>query len=305
QEAEAPRELDKCGPTIGSETHPGGVLVVRDRVEQLRAEAAGEPAFQLADVEALVVERDRHELRLEAAERLDRSEVGRRLDHHHVAAVEKRLADEGERLDAAARDQQLVVGRPQALQPLEPRGERVERSGKPARRRVLERTRLSGLGELVQQGGDPLARKRLRSGEPARERDDVRATEEREHGGDPVADVPARALGCESLPASRVERDGHAANPRTAGSRTAGPSSRGECQSRLRVASATSASSSGRTSGSTLARSSAYHSPSCASAPRALRSSSAAPAAHGRLLSSSRRSVTSTISLDRLERSSP
>ncbi len=105
------------------------------------------------------------------------------------------MHDELERLDRAARDQQLVVGRTPALQRLEPAGERVERPGEPARRRVLERARLACRGELREQRRRTLARERERIGEAAGERDQVGDAEERENVRDPVADVPARARG--------------------------------------------------------------------------------------------------------------
>ena len=124
------------------------------------------------------------------------------------------LQIELERLDAAARDQQLVVGGTAALQPLQPVGECVEWSGQAARRRVLERADLAGGGELLQQRGHALAWERGRVGEAAREGDQVGQTEERQHGGDPLADVTPGARGDECVPPSRLGRHGHAANPR-------------------------------------------------------------------------------------------
>ena len=85
---------------------------------------------------------------------------------HEVAAVEEGLADELERLDRAARDQQLVVRRPPALERLEPARERVERAGEPARRRVLEGRRLARGRELREQRSGTFARKRQRVGKP-------------------------------------------------------------------------------------------------------------------------------------------
>ena len=76
QEPVPARELDERGAPLGRETDAGRVLVVGDRVEQLRAQPAGEPAFQLVHLEPVLVERDGDERRLEAAKRLDRAEVG-------------------------------------------------------------------------------------------------------------------------------------------------------------------------------------------------------------------------------------
>ena len=132
------------------ETDSRRVLVVGDRVDELRAQAAGKLPLQLRDVEPVLVHRDGHDVGLEAAEGHDRPEIRRRLDDHDVAAVEERLADELERLDRAARDHQLVVGRSAALQRVEPGCDRVERAGEPSRRRVLERSRLACGGELLE-----------------------------------------------------------------------------------------------------------------------------------------------------------
>jgi hypothetical protein len=60
----------------------------------------------------VLVHRNRDDLRLEAAEGHDRAEIRRALDDDAVAAVEERRADELERLDPAARDEELAVIRP-------------------------------------------------------------------------------------------------------------------------------------------------------------------------------------------------
>ena len=201
QEAVAARQLDQRRPPLGREAHAGRVLVVRDRVDELRAQPGGEPALQLVDLEPVLVERHGDEARLEAPERLDRAQVRRPLDDDEVAGVEERLPDQLQRLDRAARDRQLVLGGAAALQRLEPVGERVERPGQPARRRVLECAQLAGLDELLEQRRDPLARERLRVGEAAGERDHVGHAEERQDGGDALADIAPRARRGERLEA--------------------------------------------------------------------------------------------------------
>ncbi len=75
--------------------------------------------------------------------------------------------------DPAARDQQLVVSGPRSLQRLDPPGDRVARPGEPARRRVLERRRLAGGRELLQDRRRPLGRERRRIGKAAGERDQL------------------------------------------------------------------------------------------------------------------------------------
>ena len=109
------------------------VLVVRDRVEELRPQPAVEHAAR--------ARRPGARPRPSAPRRCSASKprnamiapryVGR-LDHDGVAAVEERLADELERLDPAARDQQLVVVRPPPLHRLEP-ARRPRRASRPAR----------------------------------------------------------------------------------------------------------------------------------------------------------------------------
>ncbi len=183
--------------------------MVGDRVEQLRARAAGEDALELVDLEAVGVHRHGHDLRLEPAEGLQGAQVGRRLDGDRVTPVEKGLAEQLQALDAAARDQQLVLVRPAALNLLEPAGDGVERAGQTACRRVLKRGRLAGLRELREQRGSALARKGLRIREAAGERDQVGAAEEAQYERDSVAHVAARALCKELLPVTELRRDGH------------------------------------------------------------------------------------------------
>ena len=125
--------------------------MVGDRVHELGPQAAREPSLELIDLEPLSVQRDGDELRLEAPECLDRSEVRRPLDDHEVARIEERFANQLERLDRTTRDQELFLGRTMALQRLEPTGERVEGPGEAARRRVLEGAHLAACGELLEQ----------------------------------------------------------------------------------------------------------------------------------------------------------
>ena len=218
QEAVAARQLDQRRAPIRREADARRVLVVRDRVDELRAEPGDQLPFQLVDLEPVLVERDGDELRLEAPEGLDRAEVGGRLDDHDVAGVEVRLPDQLERLDRAARDQQLVVGRATALERLEPVRERVQRPGEPSCRRILERAQLAGLGEFLQQRRDPLTGKGLRVGEAAGERDQVGQAEQRQDGRDSLADVAPRPGRGERLPPGRLGRHRHAANPMRPGS---------------------------------------------------------------------------------------
>ena len=183
--------------------------MIGDRVEELRPQPAGKPVLELVDVEPVLVDRNRDDVRLEAAERHDRAEVRRRLDDHDVAAVEERLPDELERLDRAARDHSSSSRRAPALERLDPAGERVERAGEPARRRVLKRAASPPSRELGEQRRRALARKRQRIGKASGERDDVRHAEKREHRRDAVTHISAGSRGEEPLPGLRLRRDGH------------------------------------------------------------------------------------------------
>ena len=147
--------------------------MVGNRVQELRAQPALKALLQVVDIETVLIQRNGEERRLEASKRLDRAEVGRAFDDDEIAGVEERLGDQFERLDRAARDQQLVSAGAATLQRLEPPGEGFERARQAARRRVLERRRLGRVGELPEQRRDVLTRKRLRVGETARERDQV------------------------------------------------------------------------------------------------------------------------------------
>ena len=117
---------------------PGGVLKVGDRVEELRRRPGGEHALELVDRKTVLVDRDTLDERLEALERHDRAQVGRRLDEDAVALVDERLAEELERLDRAAREHELALPRPPAF-PLDAVGHVLARAGEPVGRRVLER----------------------------------------------------------------------------------------------------------------------------------------------------------------------
>src|SRR5439155_13982111 len=181
QEPVAPRELDERAAPFDRERHARWILMVRDRVQELRPQPAGQTAREVVDVEAVLVERHGDDVGLEAVERHDRADVGRALDQDGVSGVEERLGDELERLDPTARDQQLVVARPRALLRLESRRERVTRTGEAVRRGVLERRGVSRLGELRENRSRTVRRERPRIRETARERDELRIREQTEN----------------------------------------------------------------------------------------------------------------------------
>src|SRR5207245_11801851 len=136
-------------------------------------EAVSNGLTERGDVKAVRVEGDRDKLRLEAPEGLDRAEVGRSLDHDHISRIEERFTDQLERLDSAARDQQLVLRGPTALLTLETSGDHVQRACEAACGRILEGGRFACRRKLVQEFRNSVARERLRIGETTRKRNDI------------------------------------------------------------------------------------------------------------------------------------
>src|SRR5882724_1773558 len=219
QEAVAARGVDQQLAPLAGEADSRRVLVIRDRVDELWAQPVREAPFQVVDLESVLVHWDGDDLSLEATEGHDRPQISRALDDHQVAAVEERLAHELERLDCAARDDQLVVCRAAALQRFEPAGDRVERTSEPPRGRVLKGVRLTRRGELTEQRGGALTRKRQRVGEATGERDQIRPAEEPENSRDSFTDVPPCSLRKETIPARRLAHS-HATQYRRVGSTT-------------------------------------------------------------------------------------
>jgi hypothetical protein len=123
EEAVAARKLDERLAALGREGNAGGILVVGDRVEQLRPQAVRQTPLELVHLEPVLVHRYGHDLGLEPPEGHDRTEIRRPLDDHRVTTVEERLADQLERFDPPARDQQLVVGGPPVLDGIETSGD--------------------------------------------------------------------------------------------------------------------------------------------------------------------------------------
>jgi hypothetical protein len=183
--------------------------VIGNRVEELRVRLGGEDALQGVELEPFGVDRDADDLRLETLEGHDGPQVGGRLDEHTVALVEEGFADELESLDAAAREHELGIRRPAALQPLEPLGDEVARPREPLRRRILERRGVSPLGELGEDLGDGGPGECGGIGKAAREGDDVLGAGERQDGDQALARPAARARGEERVPGSQLLLDRH------------------------------------------------------------------------------------------------
>ena len=100
---------------------------------------------------------------------------------------------------------------------MEPGCDRVERSGEPSRRRVLERGRLARGGELLEQRRSALAGKRQRVGKTTGERDQVGPAQEGEDSGNPFTDVSARPFREEPIPPRRLARYSHVTQYRRVG----------------------------------------------------------------------------------------
>ena len=203
-----PREFDEPLAAFRRHAHARRVLVVGDRVEELRPQPLGEPPLELVDLEPVLVHRDGDELCVIPAKGHDRAEVRRRFDDDDVACVEERLRHELEPFDRAARDQELVVRWPTSLGGLDATGDRVERTREAARWCVLERARLAVGRELGEQRRRALAREGRGIRKAAGERDQTRDAEQRENRRDALADVAPGSSG-EAL---RVRRDRHGAN---------------------------------------------------------------------------------------------
>ena len=126
QEPVVLRQRDEKCSLPGGKADTGRVLVVGDAVDELRAKPTCKTPLEVFHVEPVLVHADRDERRLEASERLDRAQVRGGFDNDQVARIQEGLGDQLERLDGAARDQQLVVGRAATLQGLEPTRECVQ-----------------------------------------------------------------------------------------------------------------------------------------------------------------------------------
>ena len=111
EEPVPPRQLDQRLAPLDRQRHARRVLVVGDRVEELRPQpvlehAASSSTWRPSSSIGTASMRASNPRKAMIAPRY----VGASIEHG-VAAVEERLADELERLDPAARDQQLVLGR--------------------------------------------------------------------------------------------------------------------------------------------------------------------------------------------------
>ena len=158
-------------------------MEVRNRVEELGADAPNERVLQLVDHEPLVVQRDLHEARLVRGECGKRAHVGRRLHHDLVARVDKDLRHEVEGLLRAVGDDDVLwVGLESLLR--HEGDEPLLQAGVPATPAVLQRLRATFGEHAADHVEHVLMGEGLHVGHPAGERHDLWAGGHREQGAD-------------------------------------------------------------------------------------------------------------------------
>ena len=173
QEVVAAGQVNQLLPALRAHRQAGGVLVVGDRVDDLRSQPAGQQVCEHVDPHPGVVDGHAAHVGLVAAERHQPAQVGRRLDDDDVAGIDVALGEQFHAVDAAAGDHQLARAGGPAVGGRQPPGDVIPDAGQALGGRVLQRhPRLVGdqAGGDVGQGAG-LERGRL--GEPAGERDDV------------------------------------------------------------------------------------------------------------------------------------
>ena len=187
QEAIAAGQADKLHAAVGAHRQAGGILVVRDGVNDLGPQAPGQQAGEHIDVHAVAVHGNAAHVRLVPAERHDAAQVGGRLHDDHVAGVDVALGQQSHAVDATASDHQLARARPRSLQRLQAPGNVVADPGDALARRVLQGNRGIAGNEPPRDLRQDLGRERRRVREAAGERDDVGCPSQGEDGGDLAA----------------------------------------------------------------------------------------------------------------------
>src|SRR5215213_1207976 len=208
QHAVAAAQLDQRMPPLERERSPGRVLELRDDVGELGTQPVGEARLERVDEQAVLVHRDPGDLRVEAGEGHQRTEVRRRLDDDGVARVEQAQAGQCDALHAAARDDQLVELGPPPLRPLLALEQVLAHAGDALARRVLERHAGVVAQELRHDLVEQLGRERRRVGEAARDREHPGRAAGQDRRELRVAAV-ARAPGERARPRARAGRRGH------------------------------------------------------------------------------------------------
>ena len=108
----AQADLGDDRAALGGQSHAGGVVVVRDDVDELDRAARGshvaDRLLQGLGNDAVLVHRHVHDVRLARAEHTQRTHVRGGLGEDDVAGVHEQLGDEVEGLLAARRDHNVV-----------------------------------------------------------------------------------------------------------------------------------------------------------------------------------------------------
>ena len=187
QEAVAAGQADQFGAPVGAHRQAGGVLVVRDRVNDLGPQPAGQQAGEHIDAHAVVVHGNAAHVGLVPTERHDAAQVGGRLHDDHVPGVDIALGEQFHAVDATTGDHQFAGARPRSFQRLQAPGNVVADPGEALGRGVLQGNRGIAGDEPARDLPQDLDRERRRVWEPAGERDDVGGTGQGEDGGDLAA----------------------------------------------------------------------------------------------------------------------
>ena len=171
QQAGLLRDLRQLLTTRERHASPGGILEVRQHVQEARA--LEQLRRQRGGLQPLLVGGDRNELRLEQRERLQRAEIRRRLDQHAAAGIDQRLAEQIERLLRARGDQHVLridarrLRRVALRNPFAQLHVAFSRAVLQCRRRVVRE-------HFDRLRAQPLDRKRVRRRQAAGERNDFR-----------------------------------------------------------------------------------------------------------------------------------
>ena len=186
------------GAPLGRERHSGGVVEVRDRVEELdllAGRAGGrDRLLQRLGHQPVGVHLGVHHVALVGLEHPQRADVRRRLADHDVAGVAEDPGHEVDGLLRAHGDDHVVGVRLDALEPHHV-GDLLTQHGHALAGAVLHRHR-TVVGDQVADGAaDDVERQARDVGHAAGERDDLGPRGDREEGADLGGGHPGRACG--------------------------------------------------------------------------------------------------------------
>ncbi len=160
-------------PGIG-ERGPGRIMEGRDRVDEFGTLAAGQPFGERADIQAVVVNRDRQELRLVHLQAVQGTREDGLVNGYKIPGVEQGTRDDVQALQPTGGHHDLArVDRAPTVHRRPVRDPGAQR-GKALSRRVLQRGRRCLRGRHLVHGRTDLRRGQCLPGrQPTSERDDV------------------------------------------------------------------------------------------------------------------------------------